>query len=260
MRQRIARLIDSRALDLPPLPGVAAEVIVGSLDDQADVTRLAQTDPNRSGSCESCVARRQFAGASCGDGDRGVTPSHRTPRHDQNSRNRDRCVAIEFVARTPLSSRIRTRLEDGVVYWLWAKEVARACRKNTEMAYLCGLLHNIGTPVLLRALASVATRTFTAARRDDLLAEFGGAGGECSRVTGVCLNRSSRRLRGSTTFSEPGIHVDAVAVASCAARFAQLMLVNELSPECVGGSGFHWPSESVSGRRRGVTRTGRANS
>lgn len=32
---------------------------------------------------------------------------------------------------------------------LWAKEVARCCRKNVEAAFLAGLLHDIGRPVVL---------------------------------------------------------------------------------------------------------------
>ena len=42
MRHHVAALIDSRGLLLPPLPGVAAEVMASSLDDDADTARLAQ--------------------------------------------------------------------------------------------------------------------------------------------------------------------------------------------------------------------------
>src|SRR5512139_3612585 len=42
VRRRLACSLDSRAMELPLLPGVAAEVIAGSLDDHDDPTRLAQ--------------------------------------------------------------------------------------------------------------------------------------------------------------------------------------------------------------------------
>ncbi|THJ16356.1 MAG: HDOD domain-containing protein [Nitrospira sp. CG24B] len=38
----------------------------------------------------------------------------------------------------------------------FAKEVARAKRMNVESAYLCGLLHEIGKPVVLRITATIA--------------------------------------------------------------------------------------------------------
>ena len=41
---------------------------------------------------------------------------------------------------------------------LWAKEVARACRKNVEAAFLAGLLHNIGQPVAIQTATSFAVQ------------------------------------------------------------------------------------------------------
>ncbi|MDH5349067.1 MAG: HDOD domain-containing protein, partial [Nitrospira sp.] len=38
----------------------------------------------------------------------------------------------------------------------FAKEVARAKRMNVESAYLCGLLHEIGKPVVLRTTTTIA--------------------------------------------------------------------------------------------------------
>jgi HD-like signal output (HDOD) protein len=38
----------------------------------------------------------------------------------------------------------------------FGKEVARARRVNVESAYLCGLLHGIGKPVVLRTVATLA--------------------------------------------------------------------------------------------------------
>jgi HD-like signal output (HDOD) protein len=38
---------------------------------------------------------------------------------------------------------------------LWAKEVARLSRKNVEAAFLCGLLHSIGRPMVLQWVSDV---------------------------------------------------------------------------------------------------------
>ncbi len=39
---------------------------------------------------------------------------------------------------------------------LWAKEIARACRSNVEVAFLAGLLHSIGRPAVIQAILELA--------------------------------------------------------------------------------------------------------
>jgi len=39
---------------------------------------------------------------------------------------------------------------------LWAKEIARACRRNVEAAFLTGLLHDIGRPVAVQTILATA--------------------------------------------------------------------------------------------------------
>lgn len=55
--------------------------------------------------------------------------------------------------------------KDNIISLLWAhslassayaKEIAKSRRKNVESAYLCGLLHSIGKPVLLKILIETA--------------------------------------------------------------------------------------------------------
>ena len=41
----------------------------------------------------------------------------------------------------------------------WSKETARAMRSNVEAAFLCGLLHSIGRPVILQAIADISEST-----------------------------------------------------------------------------------------------------
>ncbi|MCP4447733.1 MAG: HDOD domain-containing protein [Myxococcales bacterium] len=41
---------------------------------------------------------------------------------------------------------------------LFAKEIARQQRRNVEAAYLCGLLHRIGMPLVLKAVTEVRTQ------------------------------------------------------------------------------------------------------
>ncbi len=50
----------------------------------------------------------------------------------------------------------------------WAREVARAKRENVEGAFVCGLLHDVGEPVLLQAAVDLLTRSKSAATRAQL--------------------------------------------------------------------------------------------
>lgn len=52
----------------------------------------------------------------------------------------------------------------------WAQEVARALRTNPETAFLCGLVHRIGVPISLQALADVARTQNETVAPDDALA------------------------------------------------------------------------------------------
>ncbi len=78
---------------------------------------------------------------------------------------------------------------------LWSKELARSVNKNEEVACLCGLLHNIGVPLLLQRLGELAP---------DLTAPD---------VTAI--------LDAQTATA--GAHVDAVAVAACGAALGRWM-------------------------------------
>ena len=51
----------------------------------------------------------------------------------------------------------------------WAKEVARMLRKSVERAFLCGLLHDIGKPIVLQAAVDVATELGVELEEEPLL-------------------------------------------------------------------------------------------
>lgn len=50
----------------------------------------------------------------------------------------------------------------------WAREVARVKRASVESAFVCGLLHDIGEPVLLQAAIDLLSKSSTSATRDEL--------------------------------------------------------------------------------------------
>lgn len=55
---------------------------------------------------------------------------------------------------------------------LWGKEIARASKKNVEASFLCGLLHSIGRPAILQAIAEYSEKqNITLAPHEALLLE-----------------------------------------------------------------------------------------
>ena len=145
------------SLDLPLLPGVAAEVLSSSLDDHADAARLAdliQQDQALATHVLRVVNSPAFRGAI-----EIVALQQAIAR-----------LGMERIREIALSASLKGALFEGGRYqtvadesWqialaagLWSKEIARACRKNVEMAYLCGLLHNIGVPLVLHRVGQLA--------------------------------------------------------------------------------------------------------
>lgn len=64
-----------------------------------------------------------------------------------------------------ISQQLKYSLHCGI----WAKEVARACRRNVEAAFLAGLLHNIGRPVAIQAILEIAHHHKLDLRQNDVL-------------------------------------------------------------------------------------------
>jgi len=56
-----------------------------------------------------------------------------------------------------IAKQLKFSLHSGV----WAKEIARACRRNVEAAFLAALLHDIGRPVAIQATLECASEKNT---------------------------------------------------------------------------------------------------
>lgn len=69
---------------------------------------------------------------------------------------------------------------------LWAKEVARHCRSNVEVAFLAGLLHSIGRPAVLQAILDLAEQRELSLTSDQVHAL---EGKYCQQVTDMVVTR-----------------------------------------------------------------------
>ncbi len=153
---RLRAAVADGSLNLPVLPAVAADVLALSQSEDGDAAGLAgliQTDPALASNVLRIVNTPAFRGAA-----EIVALQQAIARLGMG---RIREIALSIAVKSaltqpgPYGALVQEAWHDALATGLWAREVARACRKNVENAYLCGLLHNIGVPVALHGLTAI---------------------------------------------------------------------------------------------------------
>ncbi len=144
-------------IEVPMLPEVASKVIRLTQDadsDAEDLARLIQSDQPLAGhvmriansamySPNSALVSLQQAIARLGMriiSDIALAASVNSKMFSAPGYN-------QFIAK-----QLKLSLHSGI----WAKEIARVCRRNVEAAFLAGLLHDIGRPVAIQATLECA--------------------------------------------------------------------------------------------------------
>ena len=140
----------SQQLELPVLPTVAAEILPLCQDESVDAARLSSII-HRDQALAAHVLRVANSAAHVGS-----VPC--SSLQQAVSRLGMRCIT-EIVVAVAVKGRLFGKGSCiGVLQILWrhsvltasfTKEIARARRRNVEIAFLCGLLHDIGKAVLL---------------------------------------------------------------------------------------------------------------
>jgi putative nucleotidyltransferase with HDIG domain len=169
LRTLLVERLTHGELELPLLPATASQVLQVCNEQSADARKLAeliQLDPalaahvlrvaNSAAYCPSepivslqqAVARLGFA-AMCG-------------------------IALAIAMQGKVFAvpgqevRVRQLWSHSVLAGGWARELARARRKNVEAAFQCGLLHDVGKPVVLQAALLIAKARAVLPTRDEL--------------------------------------------------------------------------------------------
>ncbi len=149
--------IAERAIELPLLPNVAAEVLSSSLDDQATAARLAeliQQDQGLASHLLRVVNSPAFRGSA------EIVALQQAIARLGMERIREIALTVSLKGSLfksgPFEQWVADAWRSGLCTGLWAKEVARAALKNVETAYLCGLLHNVGEALILNRLSALS--------------------------------------------------------------------------------------------------------
>jgi HD-like signal output (HDOD) protein len=117
---------------------------------------------------------------------------------------------------------------------LWAKEIARHCRANVEVAFLAGLLHSVGVPAVLQMILDVAGRE-NVELPSDLVHQYENQYVE--QATNLVLsnwNMPSQVLAALNQYDEAEYALPKAkmaAIVHAAANFARLMVEEETLDE-----------------------------
>jgi len=152
IRAQLLQRIAEQRLELPMLPQTAADVMTVCNDTSCDAARLA-----------GLIQRDQALAAHTLHVANSAAYAPREPIVSlQQAVSRlgfkTMCdIAVAVAMRSKIfvlkgqEERLRTMWVHSAMSGAWAKEIARARRHNVEGAFLSGLLHDIGAPVVLQA-------------------------------------------------------------------------------------------------------------
>jgi putative nucleotidyltransferase with HDIG domain len=176
-RQRIRARLASNALDLPILPDVVAGVLRAASDPDTDARKLAELVRT-----DAAIAAHVLRVANSSFFSRGtpvVSLQHAVSRLGIKTL-RDILLIVtcdqKLFRSTSRGAEVREELRMSLATAAFAQEIARVCRRNVEGAFLAGLLHHVGRPVLYAELAAfevVAGADVVTRLTDELHAEVG---------------------------------------------------------------------------------------
>jgi putative nucleotidyltransferase with HDIG domain len=156
VHDRLIERLSSNSLELPVLPEVASQVVTLSNDPSADTRRLAQLiqrDQAMAGHLMR-MANSPF-----------YSPKIPLVSLDQvvsrMGMKRIREIALIISCQSKVfkvpgfEPLVKSHFRHSLAAAAFAQEIARSRRWNVEEAFLCGLLHDVGWPVLLQELVDL---------------------------------------------------------------------------------------------------------
>lgn len=167
----LEQLIDADGIEVPMLPEVANKALLLAQNPDSDASEMA----NLIQSDQSLAAHVMRIANSVA-----YTPLANLVSLQQAIAR----LGMRVISEIALTASIGTKLfntpgyEDYVAKaWrhalatgLWAKEIARHCRSNVELAFLAGLLHSIGRPAAIQAILDIAKQQDVGLTNEDVLA------------------------------------------------------------------------------------------
>jgi putative nucleotidyltransferase with HDIG domain len=160
LHERIAARIASGAVDLPMLPQVASEILAQGGAENTDVRRLADL-LHRDQALAGHVLR--VANSAAFAGDVRIQSIQQALIRIGLVQMREIVVGVALHGKVFRGDSHKELLASlwthSTVAGLYAKEIARHLRANVETAFVCGLLHDVGKPVVLGIVLDLCQET-----------------------------------------------------------------------------------------------------
>lgn len=169
-RQLLRKKIHYGDLDLPLLPQVAGEVMAMSHDPEADIGKLSSLI-HQDQALAGHVLRISNS-AAYGSGERIVSLQQAVTRLGMKLLGEITFTVSlkgEVFEVPEFAKDIKQIWRHALASGAYSKEAARMKRTNVEALYLCGLLHTIGKPVLLKTLTDMQSKVDPALTREEVL-------------------------------------------------------------------------------------------
>lgn len=219
--------VERGTVDLPLLPGVAMEVTNVANQENADARAIAEIlrkDQALAAHVLRVVSSPVYSGRTQ------IVSLQQAVARLGVQKIREISLAIAFRVGVfklkGFEQDVTSLFQHSVSAAMFAQEVARATRRNVEDAFMCGLLHDVGRPVILQALVAILHEQRLSVPGDALLA----ATGELHVDVGASLAESWRlpeavemSIRHHHSTNPPDAHANGVRITALAdelARFA----------------------------------------
>lgn len=222
-------------VDLPLLPTVAMEVTRVAAQESADaraVAEILRKDQAMAAHVLRVVASPVYSGRSQ------ITSLQQAVARLGVQKIREIALAVAFRVGVfklkGLDAEVTAMFQHSVGAAMFAQEIARSTRRNVEDAFMCGLLHDVGRPVILQALVEILAQQKLSASPQALLAATGRlhceVGGTLAEAWGLpeAVEMSIRYHHAS---EPPDAHASSVRITALADELSRFAFEPERVPE-----------------------------
>jgi len=227
--------ISQGKVDLPLLPGVAMEVTNVAAQESADsrvIAELLRKDQAMAAHVLRVVSSPVYSGRTQ------IVSLQQAVARLGVQKIREIALAIAFRVGVfklkGFEAEVTALFQHSVSAALFAAEVARVTRRNVEDAFMCGLLHDVGRPVILQALVQILAEEKLHVPAPAVIAATGAlhcdVGGTLAETWGLpeAVEMSIRHHHSS---SPPDAHINSVRITGLADELARYSFEPERMPE-----------------------------
>ncbi len=212
-------------VDLPLLPSVALEVTNVAAQESADaraIAELLRKDQAMAAHVLRVVASPVYSGRAQ------IVSLQQAVARLGVQKIREISLAIAFRVGVfklkGFEAEVAAMFQHSVSAALFAQELARATRRNVEDAFMCGLLHDVGRPVILQALVQILNEQKLSVRPSAIVAAIGDlhtdVGGTLAEAWGL-PEAVEMSIRHHHSPSPPEAHATGVRVTALADELAR---------------------------------------